>query len=212
MKIKHILVLLCIATSTLVFSQKKKKMVLSGIVTDSLNNPVSNAIVFLDDYKTNKTTNKKGYFKLKVKDLPNSISAYSEKYGFKTSICCEDNKIDISFDDNSLENGKFVELMALQELKKRESNTELYFNNIYDYLRAKAPMLRISGTNQIRVRGYDSSFISSSEPLFIVNGSPTSNIVDLVPANINTVSVLKDSSAASYGVRGANGVIIIITK
>ncbi|WP_179021168.1 TonB-dependent receptor plug domain-containing protein [Winogradskyella forsetii] len=212
--LKYVLVFIVIIGFTPeVFAQKKgNKVIITGTVTDSLNNPVNNAIIFVGEDIVKKATNKKGEFKLKLKSLPYSISAYSEDLGFQTSRKIENYKVVIKFDSTSLKKGKYVELLASQEIKKRNPKNEQYFANIYDYLRAKAPMLRISGTNQIRVRGYDSSFNSSSEPLFIVNGSPTSAISEIVPSNIENVSVLKDSLAAAYGVRGANGVIIITTK
>lgn len=195
------------------FSQKKgNKIVFTGLVTDSLNNPVNNAILFIDEAIIKKTTNKKGKFKLKLKTIPKTISAYSERYGFQSAKNFEKNSVTIKFDSTSLKKGKYVEHLALQEAKKRKPKNEQYFVTIYDYLRAKAPMLRISGTNQIRVRGYDSSFNSSNEPLFILNGSPTNAIAEIIPSSIKNVTVLKDGLAAAYGVRGANGVIIITTK
>ena len=48
---------------------------------------------------------------------------------------------------------------------------------------------------------------------YIVDGFPVSNINDLDPNDIESVSVLKDgASAAVYGLQGAGGVIIITTK
>ena len=65
---------------------------------------------------------------------------------------------------------------------------------------------------QIRVRG-GNSLTQSSEPLYIVDGFPVSNINDIPPSDIQSVDVLKDAaSTAIYGAQGANGVIIITTK
>ena len=205
--------MLILVTLPEVFSQQKgNKIIITGIVTDSLNNPINDAIIFVDETIVQKTTNKKGKFKLKLKAIPKSISAYSEDFGFQSSKSFDKNNVTIKFDSTSLKKGKYLELLAFQKKKKQQPKREQYFTNIYDYLRAKAPMLKISGTNQIRVRGYDSSFNSSSEPLFIVNGSPTNAISELIPSSIKNITVLKDGLAAAYGVRGANGVIIITTK
>ena len=64
----------------------------------------------------------------------------------------------------------------------------------------------------IRIRG-DNSIIGSNEPLYVVDGMPvTGGIEYLNPADIESVSILKDaSSTAIYGSRGSNGVIIITT-
>ena len=64
----------------------------------------------------------------------------------------------------------------------------------------------------IRVRG-GSSLTQDSSPLIIVDGFPVNSMSDISPADIETISVLKDaSSTAIYGSRGANGVVIITTK
>lgn len=65
------------------------------------------------------------------------------------------------------------------------------------------PGIRIRGTNSIN--GY--------KPLYIVDGLFNDNINFLNPEDIESMEILKDpSSLAIFGVRGANGVIIITTK
>ena len=65
----------------------------------------------------------------------------------------------------------------------------------------------------IRVRGVG-SMKASSDPLYIVDGSPTEfGIANINPQDIDNISVLKDAAASAiYGARGANGVVIITTK
>ena len=65
-------------------------------------------------------------------------------------------------------------------------------------------------TGTITIRGKNS--VNAAEPLVIVDGVPGSmNTID--PADIESLTVLKDaSSAAIYGVQAANGVILITTK
>ncbi len=66
------------------------------------------------------------------------------------------------------------------------------------------------GGVQIRVRGAGS--INNNTPLYIVDGM-IGDITNLNPADIESISVLKDAaSAAIYGSRGANGVVIVTTK
>ena len=66
---------------------------------------------------------------------------------------------------------------------------------------------------QIRIRGAG-SILGSNSPLYIVDGVPTKNALDyLSPSDIENISVLKDgASAAIYGSRATNGVVIITTK
>ncbi|WP_164891107.1 SusC/RagA family TonB-linked outer membrane protein [Botryobacter ruber] len=64
----------------------------------------------------------------------------------------------------------------------------------------------------IRVRG-GGSVTQDNSPLYIVDGFPVNSINDIAPADITSIDVLKDAaSAAIYGSRGANGVVIITTK
>lgn len=65
----------------------------------------------------------------------------------------------------------------------------------------------------IRIRGIG-SMSAGSAPLYIVDGAPYEyGIATINPSDIETMTVLKDASAAAiYGARGANGVIIITTK
>lgn len=64
----------------------------------------------------------------------------------------------------------------------------------------------------ISVRGI-SSINYSSEPLYVVDGFPISSIANLNTADVESIEILKDAaSAAIYGSRGANGVVLITTK
>ncbi|MBC7826194.1 MAG: TonB-dependent receptor [Chitinophagaceae bacterium] len=66
------------------------------------------------------------------------------------------------------------------------------------------------GPSNVRVRGITS--VGNVDPLVIIDGTP-GNMHDLNPNDIQSIQVLKDAgSAAIYGVRGSNGVIIITTK
>ena len=66
-------------------------------------------------------------------------------------------------------------------------------------------------TQSIRIRGTGS--LNNAEPLWVVDGIPTGGIDFLNPADIESISVLKDAaSAAIYGARGGNGVILVTTK
>jgi TonB-dependent SusC/RagA subfamily outer membrane receptor len=67
----------------------------------------------------------------------------------------------------------------------------------------------------VRIRGA-SSFYGSTEPLFVLDGMPLNSgpngLVGISPGDVRRIEVLKDAgSLAMYGVRGANGVILITT-
>lgn len=68
------------------------------------------------------------------------------------------------------------------------------------------------GTISVRVRGMGSP--NGGEPLYVVDGVLTSNVLGIDPNNIESINVLKDASAAGiYGAAGStNGVVLITTK
>lgn len=70
-----------------------------------------------------------------------------------------------------------------------------------------------SAASTVRIRGVG-SFNSNQDPLYIIDGVPTTRALNSLNANdIESMQVLKDAASASiYGARAANGVIIITTK
>tara|TARA_R110002049_G_scaffold309049_1_gene516195 strand:+ start:1767 stop:5093 length:3327 start_codon:yes stop_codon:yes gene_type:complete len=68
------------------------------------------------------------------------------------------------------------------------------------------------GNNRVLIRG-QGTINASTAPLYVVDGVQTDNIDYLNPSDILSMEVLKDaSSAAIYGARGANGVVMITTQ
>ncbi len=65
---------------------------------------------------------------------------------------------------------------------------------------------------KVRIRGLGT--INNNDPLYIVDGVPTQDLSGIVkPEDIESMTVLKDAaSAAIYGSRAGNGVVIINTK
>ena len=93
---------------------------------------------------------------------------------------------------------------------------------IEQQLMARSPGVVIARTSEgnltIRIRGGSSSVQGNNAPLYIVDGVPFSPSTDgglsgLNPYDIQSIRVLKDAADITmYGVRGANGVIVIKTK
>ena len=91
--------------------------------------------------------------------------------------------------------------------------------NVLTSLQGRVPGVNVQsdgtpgGNNtSIVIRGV-TSINSGTGPLFVVDGVQTYNIASINPDEIESMQVLKDgASAAIYGTRGANGVIIITTK
>jgi len=85
--------------------------------------------------------------------------------------------------------------------------------NVQNMLTGKIPGLRVvqktsepgQFTNSFDIRNFGS-------PLLVVDGVPRSDLQKLDPNEIESITVLKDASASIYGVRAANGVLLVTTK
>ncbi len=99
-----------------------------------------------------------------------------------------------------------------------ESITERNINNPVEAIQGSLPGVVITNSSgrlgdgfNFNIRGTNS--FGNASPLFIVDGVPVNTIDFLNPQDIERIDVLKDaSSAAIYGSRGANGVVIVKTK
>ncbi|UOQ51198.1 SusC/RagA family TonB-linked outer membrane protein [Hymenobacter cellulosivorans] len=92
-------------------------------------------------------------------------------------------------------------------------------NRIENALAGQMPGVTVQTTTgepgaelSIRVRG-TGSINASNEPLYVVDGVPVDNLRGINPTDVANIDVLKDAaSAAIYGSRGSNGVVLITTK
>lgn len=78
---------------------------------------------------------------------------------------------------------------------------------------------RANGDLAVRIRGAGSILGNGGEPLYVIDGVPIVTggfggaLAGIPPADIHRIDVLKDAGAtAIYGVRGANGVVLVTTK
>ncbi|HYH57202.1 MAG TPA: SusC/RagA family TonB-linked outer membrane protein, partial [Anseongella sp.] len=91
--------------------------------------------------------------------------------------------------------------------------------NVFDALQGMAPGVQIGqesgrpgAASSVRIRG-TATLEGGANPLYIVDGAQGVDIAGINPDDIASIEVLKDgASAAIYGARSANGVVIITTK
>ena len=101
---------------------------------------------------------------------------------------------------------------------KPEAITERNVNSPLEAIQGSMPGVQITSNSgrsgdgyKMVIRGNNS--LGGSSPLYVVDGVPTDNIDFLNPQDIARMDILKDaSSAAIYGSRGSNGVVIVTTK
>jgi TonB-linked SusC/RagA family outer membrane protein len=224
--IPHRLVLLGMATllTGSVFAQKVK---VGGQVLDQNQEPLIGATVrVVGANSVDAVTDLDGRFSLEADKNAKLEISY---IGFKTQEvkASPDTKVVMREEMNTL--GEFVAIgyayvrrgdvtTAVSSISAADLDTRPIVSAASG-MQGKAAGLMISQANgqpgsspTIRVRG-TTSLNGSNDPLYIVDGVPVDNIDFLSPDDIDNMQVLKDaSSAAIYGSRAANGVIIINTK
>ena len=210
MKIFKLLVILVILfTINNSIAQSKKIIKISGFVKDSLNKPIQNCAIFIDNIKQKKKTNRKGYYSLKLNKIPKKIMFYSIRYGLTEIDFPNKSKIDVTFKKMGVK-----EKIKYAELNKSEhkNNNRYRFKDIYSYLRGQVSGVRVLPDNTIIVQGI-SSLLGSNQPLFVLNKMAVNidDIETINPNDIKSVKVLKGADASIWGVRGSAGVIVIKT-
>jgi len=207
--------------------KNKRKVVLTGKIINRDSVPVSHVMIFLDGIKTETLSNAKGEFRIKFKPNVKKISFLSAEYGgleidyvgqerLEININLESNKLITapSVEREAVEAGygkisKDEQVGSVSSIKSERFKNRSY-SNIYDMIAGEAAGVTVEGRN-IRIRGI-SSLNSSNEPLLIVDGAPVVSLDQISPGDVKSIDILKGSSASIYGVRGANGVVVIKTK
>lgn len=99
------------------------------------------------------------------------------------------------------------------EVVKQKDLQMIVSNDVADKLEGIVPGLAVDGNGEMMIRG-QATIYAETKPLVVVDGFPMEyGTYNVNPNDIQQISVLKDAAAASiWGVRAANGVIVITTK
>lgn len=204
---------------------------LNGKVTDSKNQPLEGVSVTIRGTKKGVTTNAQGAFVLKNVD-EHAILVFSYTGFVNKEIPLRGNagNLVVMMEEQSLQLNDVVVIGYGTQTKKdltgavaQVKATQLENENprsVQDLLRGNAPGLDVGfdastkGSNaSLTVRGRG-SLTAQSPPVIVLDGVIFGGgMEDNNPNDIATIDILKDaSSAAVYGARSANGVILITTK
>jgi TonB-dependent SusC/RagA subfamily outer membrane receptor len=99
-------------------------------------------------------------------------------------------------------------LYAVSNLQQ-ENNEYCYYDDVFDVIQGRFAGVWVEN-GEVIVRG-SNSMTGSNAAIFVVDGIIVNSVDWLIPCDIKSISILKDGSAAAYGSRGANGVVIIET-
>ena len=211
---------------------------ISGKVTDKKGLPIPGANIVVQGKNISAQTDFDGLFKIAAKKGEILVVSY---VSYKTVEVPASNNMTIELDEvqNELE-AVVVVGYGTQSKKNLTDNIarvtakdiqQIPVANVQNALVGKLAGVQITQTNgkvdggiNIRVRGA-ASISAGTQPLYVLdgiplinddessNGAPTNPLLTLSTNEIESIDVLKDaSSAAIYGARGANGVVLITTK
>ncbi|SIR42284.1 SusC/RagA family TonB-linked outer membrane protein [Maribacter ulvicola] len=214
-------------THLAVFAQNEISV--SGTVTDEGGQPLPGASIIIKGTTTGTQTDFDGLYALN--NVPNNGTLVISYIGYATQeIAVNDQttiNVSLSEDSQALEEvvvvgygtQKKADLTGSITTIKTEDITRTPTSAAMQSLQGKVAGLQVvssgaPGTGPtIRVRGIGSYVGGASDPLYVVDGTFFDDIDFLNTEDIETISVLKDASASAiYGVRAANGVVLIQTK
>ena len=196
----------------------------SGLVSDVDGHPLPGVAVTVDGSSMGTITDVNGQYTLQINTGNDHLivfsymgmSAKEVKYIGQKIInvtLIEDNKL---LDEvvvtgvQTIERGRATGSFSIINQDDMKS---IYSNNLINKLEGSTPGLYIDKNNNINIRGI-SSMNADTSPLIVVDGFPLEgSMLNLNPADIEQVTVLKDAASASiWGIRAANGVVVVTTK
>ena len=212
---------------SVMITQQAKKV--SGVVTDNAGGPIPGANVVQKGTTNGTVTDMDGKYTL---DVPNNATLVISFIGYTTKEVKVGSQpvVNVSLAEEAIGLNEVVAI-GYGYVKKKDltgavstvSADDMVLggtvSNAAQALQGKTAGVQVSqsskapgGTISVRVRG-NNSISSTNEPLYVVDGFPSSEGLNLNPNDIESMQILKDASAtAIYGARGANGVVLITTK
>jgi TonB-linked SusC/RagA family outer membrane protein len=191
-------------------------------VADATGEPVIGANVVIKGTSTGVITDINGKFEINVPDKAVLVISY---IGYINSEITPGNQSDlrVTLRENALGLDEVVVVGYGTQRKATLTGAVSSINsddliatknqNVQNSITGKIPGVRVvqktsepgEFNNQFDIRGF-------GNPLVVIDGIPRDNFARMDPNEIESISVLKDASAAIYGVRAANGVVLVTTK
>ena len=234
---KFLLLALCVLTVSLLYAQR----VITGRVTDDKGVPLVNVSVTVKGTTIGTTTSVDGGYSVNVPVGSNTLVFSSINMAPQEIRIGSSSNISVMMttQEKSLEEvvvvaygtqikkkvtGSIAEVKGEDLENKPFASVDAMLQGKVAGLQSMSPSGQPGGAQTVRIRGVG-SVNAAADPLYVVDGIPintgdfsrattTSNaLAGLNPNDIESVTVLKDAaSAAIYGSRAANGVILITTK
>ncbi len=201
---------------------------LTGKVTDAQGVALPGVSIVLKGSQRGTITNNEGVYELVLPESANTLIFSFIGYLTKEVQVGTDNVLDVvlTADNKSLE-----EVVVVGYGSSRKATLSGAITNVPGSEIVKAPVLNVSNNlagrmagvtvvtrsgepgrdgSVVRIRGTNT--LGDNSALVVVDGIPGRSLDRIDPYSIESVTVLKDASAAIYGSQAANGVILITTK
>ena len=203
------------------------QMQVSGVVVDAkTGEPIIGAAVLLRGTTTGTVTDFDGNYDLSVPSEEAVLEISYMGYVTRSVPAKQASRVQLSEDTQALEEvvvvgygtqKKSVVTAAISKVTAEDLEKTLP-SRIDNMLKGKASGVTVTSSSgqpgagtRVHIRGIGT--INDASPLYVVDGMPMGNIDYLNPTDIESIEVLKDAaSAAIYGTKGANGVILVTTK
>lgn len=227
---KLMTMLLCIVLAASQLAAQTRTI--RGRVLDDKNNPVSNASVQVKNGSTGTITGPDGSFSLGINASARTLVIRSLGFAQQEVSITSSNSYGITL-KSSAENLEEVVVTGYSRERKSQfvgaattissKAVETVPVGAFDQaLQGRAPGLLVnSGSGQpgnsanVTIRGISSIAAAGAQPLYVLDGVPlpSGDFATLNPDDFESITVLKDASAAAlYGARGGLGVIVITSK
>lgn len=201
-----------------------------GCVTDTSGEPLIGVTVLVKGTAKGTSTDIDGNYTLSGVDTKSTLVFTYVGYKQVEEKLANRTTIDVTMlEDSELLNE--VVVVGYGSLSRKEVSSSIVqvdsedfnkgaMNNAMEMISGKVAGLNVSttaaanpnGSSDLQVRGA-TSISAGNGPLIVIDGVPGGDIRTLSPQDIESMTVLKDAaSAAIYGTRGANGVILVTTK
>ncbi|MBK3518797.1 SusC/RagA family TonB-linked outer membrane protein [Carboxylicivirga marina] len=211
----------------LAITSQAQNLTVTGTVTDASDGlPLPGVSVVIKGTTTGTVTNVDGQYQLMANQGDVLVFSFIGMTAQEATITSA--TIDIALEEDATDLDEVVVVGYGVQKKalvtgananvKGEALAELNTGNAMEALQGLAPGVNITRNNgspgagtKVTIRGIGT--IGNANPLYIVDGVAVGNIDYLNPSDIEAIDVLKDAaSAAIYGSRAANGVILVTTK
>ncbi len=216
------------AKAKMTTSYDATKRVITGIITDEINQPLPGANVYVKGTKNRTTTGFDGKFSIQAEKGDQLVFSFigmengyatvgkSDVLNFKMQAeslaLSEVVVVGYGTQKKSSLTGAIASVTSNDLLKQKSTN-------INQALQGRVTGVQIESKSKksdpnIYIRG-NASISQSNDPIYIIDGVPVNadDFKQLKPENVKSIDVLKNAAATSlYGSRASNGVIIINTK